>query len=165
MEVLMAYQYVRADQGSEYAGDVILTNTNKVGIGTTGPLATMHLAGSNFTWAVQSTGQQVIGYVANTSLGGGTALAINGDVGIGVTNPGAKLEVNGAGKFSGQLDMNSHKVVNVTDPTSAQDAATKNYVDTQGASTGGGWTRDGANTKIYLTNNRYPFGCPMSPVC
>ncbi len=31
------------------------------------------------------------------------------------------------------LDVNSHKVINVTDPTNAQDAATKNYVDTQDA--------------------------------
>tara|TARA_R100000278_G_C5468890_1_gene163722 strand:+ start:122 stop:811 length:690 start_codon:yes stop_codon:yes gene_type:complete len=30
------------------------------------------------------------------------------------------------------LDINSNKMTNVTDPTSAQDVATKNYVDTQG---------------------------------
>lgn len=32
--------------------------------------------------------------------------------------------------MSGALDMGSHKVTSVTDPSSAQDAATKNYVDT-----------------------------------
>ena len=32
-------------------------------------------------------------------------------------------------KVSRKLDLNSHKIVNVTDPTSNQDVATKKYVD------------------------------------
>ncbi len=35
------------------------------------------------------------------------------------------------GTMSGAINMGSNKVTSVTDPTSAQDAATKNYVDTQ----------------------------------
>ena len=34
------------------------------------------------------------------------------------------------GAAAGNLNMNTNKIINVVDPTSAQDAATKNYVDT-----------------------------------
>lgn len=50
-----------------------------------------------------------------------------------------------------ELDMNSNPIIGVDDPTNAQDAATKNYVDTEIAAIGGsvigelGKTTDGAN--------------------
>lgn len=39
------------------------------------------------------------------------------------------VKKDGSTAMTGALNMNSHKITNVTDPTSAQDAATKNYVD------------------------------------
>ena len=36
------------------------------------------------------------------------------------------------GIMTADINMNSHKIINVADPTSAQDVATKNYVDTHG---------------------------------
>ncbi len=41
-----------------------------------------------------------------------------------------KLDSDGSGTMTGALNMGSNKATNVTDPTAAQDAATKNYVDT-----------------------------------
>ena len=42
----------------------------------------------------------------------------------------SKLDADGSGTLTGALNMGSNKITSVTDPTSPQDAATKNYVDT-----------------------------------
>lgn len=54
-----------------------------------------------------------------------------------LTNPnlatGVFANITGLGPQTQDLDMDTHKVVDVIDPTALQDAATKNYVDTQDA--------------------------------
>lgn len=46
----------------------------------------------------------------------------------GTTGTG-NVVFNNAPTFAGDVNMNSHKITNVTDPAAAQDAATKSYVD------------------------------------
>jgi hypothetical protein len=47
----------------------------------------------------------------------------------GVPDGGVYVKVDGSRAFTGAQSMGSNKLTNVTDPTSAQDAATKAYVD------------------------------------
>jgi len=65
----------------------------------------------------------------NTITNPNTMAIMGGNVGIGTTAPTALLDVSGNAKIGGQLDLSSNKIANVTDPTAAQDAATKAYVD------------------------------------
>jgi len=65
---------------------------------------------------------------------------------------------DGQTPMTGNLDLNSNKIVNVTDPTLAQDAATKNYTDTAITTAGTAYLAkasnlsDVANTTTARTN-------------
>jgi len=90
-------------------------------------------AGSGFALTYYHTN-----YVGGTELSvGGDGTALNGQANIGI-NAGASSEIRfGINDVeavtvtsSGQLDLNTNKIINAADPTAAQDVATKNYVDT-----------------------------------
>jgi len=75
-------------------------------------------AGAGSTW----NGSGLFLATNNSSSGGASAAAQRWSIG--------GFPITRWGNPDANLNMNTHKIINVVDPTAAQDAATKNYVDT-----------------------------------
>jgi hypothetical protein len=97
--------------------------------------------------AAISTGTKIVNIGTNSAAGSTTNINIGSQAGTaglniysGATTAAMSFGVYGSTPLISfgtsalitDINMNSHKVTNVTDPTSAQDATTKNYVDYNG---------------------------------
>ena len=128
-------------------------------------LLTSHPTGTNGAIYYNTTDNKFYGYQNNEwkelGSGGGASFWLasgnniyntnTGNVGIGTMEPGAKLEVSGNLKLSGETP--TYKITNLATPTATSDAATKGYVDAAG---GEGWAcglpiTDPRDGKIYAT--------------
>lgn len=112
--------------GTDAAGGLIARSGGSAN-GQSGPVVVRSgdASGSGNTGSVIiRSGNSTSGNSGNVSIQSGTAGGTRGSV----TLNGSSVTLNGNG--SGTISANNLKINNVVDPTSAQDAATKNYVDT-----------------------------------
>lgn len=85
----------------------------------------------SFTFYQQSATQVFPGLVSSASqVFGGIKTFSNGIVSSVTGHASLDMPLVG-GAFTGSVSMSSNKISNLLDPTTAQEAATKNYVDTQ----------------------------------
>jgi len=111
-------------------------------------------AGGNLT--IQAGNSATGGNGGDLSLGSGASLDSSGNGGNVYLIPGSGASTGIVGIYS-ILNMNTNKITNVVNPTSAQDAATKNYVDTTAIRLVGDGLKLSSSTVSF--NDGYSNGC------
>ena len=137
------------------SNEVMRINTSgNVGIGATTVGARLHVGGSNQAFRIDYDGSnnyfgsmrwaglQLGNNGVNRIVAGRTAAGGSLNIYVNNTNDGADYSVTPDGTLAmtfanngsvtinnGALDMNSHKITNLTTPTASTDAANKSYVD------------------------------------
>ena len=111
----------------------------------TNPAQTANIADGAVTSAKIADGTIVAGDIADGAVT--SAKILDGTIVDADINASAAIAFSKLGLPTADVNINTHKVTNVTDPTSAQDAATKAYVDSVVAS----GTTTGARA-IYVKN-------------
>jgi len=74
------------------------------------------------------TGLLILSADPTAALGAATKEYV--DAAVGTAGAGTYVRIDGSTAFTGNQSMGSHNLTNVLDPVNAQDAATKNYVNT-----------------------------------
>ena len=119
--------YARADHAHAGPGFGAVTAQTSFGGSSANGSATT-VAHSDHTHGTPSLGSSTPGAVASTSGAAGSAsTASASDHTHGLTP--ANFTLDSFGVPAANVSFNSKKITNLLDPTSAQDAATKNYVD------------------------------------
>lgn len=141
--------------------NIIIPNGN-LGIGTKNPLYSLDVAGgANISSnTILNANANIIGNIgiSGNIIGTSNLIILNGNLGVGTSNPQYKLDVAGSGNISGSL-FTAGQTVNITNSTVTIKSVTGTgsvhqllNFDTHGAGRGGGilFTQPDTNVKQFL---------------